>query len=950
MSSSVNPWITDFLIGLAESHGGDTSKFTESGKKKLVQITKYIFYGSTNPEERSPIWALVSDKVMEIPVKFSSESVAGYLQEHNKRLTQNKTCLLKLKKYKLSFGRIPVQPVGNPNLTGGQKLSGEAYLFLDVADFEVMGSINENVWCKDTLKKVEGHPELREWIGGLRKGGGDGNVLKLRKQERDAQKPPAPGGKPPPKQARLDLPAKDETSRAKAKPTSKTSNATINTDKSYDSVARERERYWSRYIKYPLDYIIPDDTYPDLHKLKVYGEPSDTEDGKPEERLEVSSKSDTNTESKDAPPPKRRRIDSSLSSATPVHKEPEKASDSCKVKKTGAKRFDPLNLDSSQPQSSQKEEQQSGHSNETQPSQQATPPPSEPAQESEREHSPSASSKPLSDWTPSPRQSPAPEELEALGPSSPCLPTTPQRLSRSLSSSPSPASYLTAPTPAQRRRISYSPPEIPRRDREYTTSSPSCVMATQSILYLPSSLDPGIPANVVRVVPPPKEPERVPIDLEASPKVLVPCSDSGGSQSQSQSQGLSWESQENAPVNPDDLSQSAKPPKSKEMPPPSPSIRPRSKESRTVPPALPKPSIPSAKHTTFSQISVVPETQPQRPEEESETEDEDDEVGIGKLVPPASSVQPHEPEQSSQENDKYSLEVHPGTQSGEEKNGKQQDGHTNVKHPAAAHAQTPPAKGTSRLAEDDEQTMQSLFGSYQSVEEGVPQIKSGKGKQRERSLSFVAHDPNAWKQPAFMNRGLPTAAKSRRTEGIIQPRKSSPPRQQPQAKASVVKQAAETAPPALARNAVASSSRRQLEMVPVSALQTTAPSRANSKSQLPAKPEPPTLTKGQTSAVQPRPGDREKEMDRRVAHSTNLEVAESAKTRGKKRSKDAEEVEGPNHPARKKKRPAKGKLNGFSLNLDNQPASGGLVDWDHLQGILLKTGRERSKQYRTQGS
>ncbi|ESK98110.1 hypothetical protein Moror_436 [Moniliophthora roreri MCA 2997] len=895
MSSSVSSWLTDYLIKLAEEYGGDTSKFPETGKKKSVQLTKFIFYGSTNPKEMSPIWAQVSDKVLEIPVKFSSESVAAYVQEHKSRLTQNKTCLIKLKKYKLSFGRIPIRVTTHPN-PNADNLSKDPFLFLDVTAFEVMGSINEDIWCKDTLKSVEGHAKIKEWVMGLRKGGGDGNVLKLRKRELDARQPPPPC-KPHAKQTRLEMPARAEPLKPKPKLLPTTTPNDIDTKGNSESFARQRERDWNPRSKCPQNHIIQWGCYPDPQVPGVYGE------------IGSEDHIDTTRETAEGSPKRKRKVhplDLGFSQPEldprPVQQVSEK--NNAQEKATRTERSHPLDLGSSQPQ---KEEQHSGHSNDTEPSQQATPPPSEPAHESEGGYSPAPSSRPLTEWSSSPRGCPTPRDVQIIKQSSPCLLATPRSSSPSRSSSflaapPTSVSSLRAPTPAQRCRVTYPLPDLSRNNYEFShrsdhsNSSPSCVMGT----YRSSALDSQMYAGMVRVVSPPRQPGRSPVDLEASPRILVPCSDSGSqSQSQSQSQGSSWENQEHVAVK-EENAESQKASLSQSSVYRQQDLQGEKSHSLSLPT--------TTKRIILSQESIVPETQPKLTID-GETEDEEIEESNAEHE---SLFEKTRSQALSQEQD--SLEVHPGTQDGDtcvKPSHTAQDGLGDGEKGTTSSGSGPSQPQTDQ---DDDQTMQSLFGT-----ERVPKTPCvSPAIEKQGGIHFIPHDATAWKQPAFMKRNA-VASSSR---PLISPRKALPVERQHSGNApkvgskhdpgSATRKMHNARPSALALDTATSGSRLQSDMIPI-----------------------------------------QQAMDVEVDDGS----AVSVKARSKKRAIDDDETtREAERPVRKKTKVKAselqfpcGKLNGFSLGLDNQSNSGSLVTWDRLQSILLKTGRERSKQYAREG-
>ncbi|KAJ7462215.1 hypothetical protein B0H11DRAFT_100130 [Mycena galericulata] len=75
MSESVHPWIKKHLIQVAETYGGNLSSVPLEEKGKKVQIVEFLTFGAEN--EDSTIWALINDKALIMPVRFSKEAVAA---------------------------------------------------------------------------------------------------------------------------------------------------------------------------------------------------------------------------------------------------------------------------------------------------------------------------------------------------------------------------------------------------------------------------------------------------------------------------------------------------------------------------------------------------------------------------------------------------------------------------------------------------------------------------------------------------------------------------------------------------------------------------------------------------------------------------------------------------------------------------------------------------------
>ncbi|KAG7098870.1 hypothetical protein E1B28_000771 [Marasmius oreades] len=415
-----------------------------------------------------------------------------------------------------------------------------SHLVLDCTEFSSRSSYNEPRWGNP--QDVEVVRDIREWTAGLRKGGGDGNVLKERAKNQNGEThvqillPDVQNSLSRPRQPQPPL---------KAQPASKARCSTWRgKGKEVDhSFARKRERRWVAYSRYPERYStipVSEGWKEVVRGLSIYGD---------EESCAMNWKA-------------AKRNTNSMVNLIHRHR-------THLIVKTGSH---PLDLGSSQPSQSQLYEssaredpaEESRHG--SWPSQQATPPPSgspEPQSRGEQEPAQSSgrSASPLSAWDSS--EDEEDKQVHVSGISQSNLPPSsysplfaspsPHRHSRSLGPTPVQSqraeSYL-----AQGRKLTLnagnhqsssliaSSPEmskIAENGRQHSMSplrsSPlvSHVIATQTVNYLSSpSREYGL--NVRRKVSPPPQPQ--PLPLGEKPLVLVPNSDTSGSQGQTQNQ------------------------------------------------------------------------------------------------------------------------------------------------------------------------------------------------------------------------------------------------------------------------------------------------------------------------------------------------------------------------------------------------------------------------------
>ncbi|RDB16980.1 hypothetical protein Hypma_002651 [Hypsizygus marmoreus] len=182
MSESIFPWISTYLINAAEEHGANMMAIPHFAKKKKVQLTEFLTYA-----ENDVIWARISDKEHFVPIRFSRDAVMECTKLSRHRLTEHKSAIIFISDFKPFFARVPGK--------NGVGMSSEAFLALECNSLQLIGSYGEDRFGNP--KPVESNSDLREWSEGLRKDGGAGNCLKLRKQAanstiNDSQHDPGP--------------------------------------------------------------------------------------------------------------------------------------------------------------------------------------------------------------------------------------------------------------------------------------------------------------------------------------------------------------------------------------------------------------------------------------------------------------------------------------------------------------------------------------------------------------------------------------------------------------------------------------------------------------------------------------------------------------------------------------------------------------------------------------
>ncbi|KAJ6586854.1 hypothetical protein DFH09DRAFT_1141721, partial [Mycena vulgaris] len=229
MSESVKSWFRAHFIHIAETYGGALSTVPPEEKGKKVQILEFLTFGIEN--EDSVIWALISDKSLFMPVRFSKEAISECNKNLGRRITESRTALVTIKNFTIMSTRVP-------NRNGGLAVE---QLALHCDSVRVIGSLGENKQWGNP-KELDSDVDLREWSQGLRQDGGAGNVLKERKRDREANKANTP------------LPAK--RSVLPRNPPVIEARLRASTSTSTEPMDAYRKR-WNDSIMHPLKYVRP---------------------------------------------------------------------------------------------------------------------------------------------------------------------------------------------------------------------------------------------------------------------------------------------------------------------------------------------------------------------------------------------------------------------------------------------------------------------------------------------------------------------------------------------------------------------------------------------------------------------------------------------------------------------------------------------------------------------
>ncbi|KZT22229.1 hypothetical protein NEOLEDRAFT_1181111 [Neolentinus lepideus HHB14362 ss-1] len=171
------PWICKYLIDIGEDHGAFLSEVKKHARGKRAQLVEFLTYEQSTKD--SCIWMVLSDKWNTVPARITDKALESYknVSLHGKRLTEQRNAIVIIKEFSPFFGRVP--------LGGGKGLTQNARLALDVDFVQVVGGAGEST-CGNPKDVVEDE-KVRRWSEGLLQDGGGGNVLKIEKEQANAE-------------------------------------------------------------------------------------------------------------------------------------------------------------------------------------------------------------------------------------------------------------------------------------------------------------------------------------------------------------------------------------------------------------------------------------------------------------------------------------------------------------------------------------------------------------------------------------------------------------------------------------------------------------------------------------------------------------------------------------------------------------------------------------------
>ncbi|KAJ7901761.1 hypothetical protein B0H14DRAFT_3851873 [Mycena olivaceomarginata] len=301
MAADLRAWIKDHLMEVAETYGANLSGVPLEAKGKKAQISEFLTVGAENDD--SVVWAMIHDRSLVIPVKFSKEAVMACNTNSvsGRRLTETRFAFVTMKKFRPMSTRIPVR---NGGMTADQTLA----LYC-----ESVSIISESTAQWGSPKILDTDPNLQEWSHGLRQDGGAGNILRDRKKAKEGDKidPPAPTKRVV--SPRKPLPI------VEPKPQASTSKST--------SPMHKWNKRWNDTLQDPLAFVRPSTPPPSTPPPAVQ-DARDLGSSSPSEKYSVSS-SPISGWSSPSPSPSRWREDEDSKPPTPTGSSPRGASSPC---------------------------------------------------------------------------------------------------------------------------------------------------------------------------------------------------------------------------------------------------------------------------------------------------------------------------------------------------------------------------------------------------------------------------------------------------------------------------------------------------------------------------------------------------------------------------------------------------------------------------------------------
>ncbi|KAF9778951.1 hypothetical protein BJ322DRAFT_1173015 [Thelephora terrestris] len=172
--NEVTPWIKDYFLNLATTHGSDFNTVPPAPKLKKCQLRKVL-----TSEAKDYFWVVLSDREHEVPGRIPKEVAEQCVRDTKRgtRFTQHTGSLIEIR----DFSPLLIRVEDVPSTSTHRK-----DLALDIRRVRLRGAAGEAVW--GSPKPLDDVQDWKEWLHELRKPDGNPDILKVREKQRNEAK------------------------------------------------------------------------------------------------------------------------------------------------------------------------------------------------------------------------------------------------------------------------------------------------------------------------------------------------------------------------------------------------------------------------------------------------------------------------------------------------------------------------------------------------------------------------------------------------------------------------------------------------------------------------------------------------------------------------------------------------------------------------------------------
>ncbi|TDL25936.1 hypothetical protein BD410DRAFT_836639 [Rickenella mellea] len=176
MSESLDrAWILKYFTEIAANYSHKVSDAPVYPRTKRAQITEFITFPHS---PNDTIWAWLSDKWNQIPVVFTPAAMSEYALKEKRRLTDRGESLVLIGSFRPIFVRIPLKGKGKEG-----QLDPAPRLALEIGSVNVVGARAEGLFGNP--KDLEAEPDIYLWVKEMRENVNSWDDLNHAKEERE---------------------------------------------------------------------------------------------------------------------------------------------------------------------------------------------------------------------------------------------------------------------------------------------------------------------------------------------------------------------------------------------------------------------------------------------------------------------------------------------------------------------------------------------------------------------------------------------------------------------------------------------------------------------------------------------------------------------------------------------------------------------------------------------